>query len=192
MVTTRVTQGTMSWRHLPAHLLTAVRVPLAGLLWVHPESPRYFLLILIIGGVSDVFDGVLARLLDGDASGDPRHIGAWLDPVCDKIFAASCLTAAYFSYHPNPIYVAMLVLREVMQLPLLLIYLISWAPRGRTVDLAALPAGKLTTVLQFFALLAIVVRSPALAYIAPLVAITGCVTVVAFLRRARGHADDAI
>ena len=181
----------MSWRHLPAHLLTAVRVPLAGLLWVHPESPRFFLMILAIGAVSDVFDGVLARWLDRDTSGDPRHIGAWLDPACDKVFAVSCITAAYLSYHPHPIDVVMIMTREILQLPLLIIYLVSWVPRGRHVDLAAVPAGKLTTVLQVLALLSIVVGSPVLAYIAPAVAIAGAVAVVVFVRRAFAPVEGA-
>ncbi len=174
----------MTWRHLPAHLLTAVRVPLAALLWLRPGDPVFFLGVLAAGGVSDVLDGVFARMLDADQRGDPRHIGSWLDPVCDKIFALSSIIAATVSFEPPIVLVALLLFREALQLPLLLVYLTSWLPRGRHADLAAVPAGKLTTVLQFGALVCIVLRSPLLYVMAPAVALSGTVAVAVFLRRA--------
>src|ERR1044071_6996960 len=113
-------------RHLPAHVLTAMRLPLAALLWLEPENPRFFLAILAAGALSDILDGLMARLLDEDMRGDPEHIGAWLDPVCDKVFALSCVTAAYAAYHPPLVVVVLLLTRELLQLPLLLWYAVRW------------------------------------------------------------------
>jgi phosphatidylglycerophosphate synthase len=172
-------------------VLTALRVPLAALLWLAPGNPSWFLAILAIGALSDMLDGVLARALDRDMSGDPKHIGSWLDPVCDKIFATSCIAAAYSFYDPPPALAALLLLREAFQLPLLVVYLATWLPSGRHASLASVPAGKATTVLQFCALVAIVFRSPVLWLLAPVVAIMGAFAVIAFLKRAYATARTA-
>jgi len=43
---------------------------------------RWALLILVIAGLSDGIDGMLARKLNQRSS-----IGAYLDPIADKLFA---------------------------------------------------------------------------------------------------------
>jgi cardiolipin synthase (CMP-forming) len=178
----------MSLRHLPAHLLSLARIPLAAVVWLAPEDRLFFLLVLAAGGLTDVLDGLAARLLDKRASADPANPGAWLDPLCDKIFAASCVVAAFVTYAPPAWIVASLLAREILQAPVLLAWLVA-SLLGRTkgrgrVDFHAVPIGKATTVLQTLALVAVLFLPAALPFLAPLVAALGAASVFVVVRRA--------
>lgn len=80
----------MSWRQLlwPSNLLSISRVALIWPLWYWLAQPTptgtiVSLVILVIAGLTDFLDGFLARKQD-----QITPLGAALDPIADKIFAA--------------------------------------------------------------------------------------------------------
>lgn len=176
----------MRLRHLPAHLLTLARLPLAGVIWLDPGDRVFFLLVLATGGLTDVLDGFLARVLDKGSRTDPTNVGAWLDPLCDKIFAASCIAAAFWAWSPPGWIVASLLAREIFQVPILVAYFLTWARRGIHVDFRAVPLGKATTVLQTLSLTSLLFFPAALPFLAPVTGVLGVSSVVVVVRRALG------
>ena len=73
------------------NLLTLSRIPLAAMIWIAPSNPGWLLGLMAAAAVSDFLDGWFARR----AGMDPEGIGAWLDPLCDKIFVLSVLVAVW-------------------------------------------------------------------------------------------------
>ena len=73
---------------MPGELLTAanqltllriVLVPVFALCMLY-GLPGWALIVFTVAGVTDLFDGLIAR-----SSGRPTTIGAWLDPMADKL-----------------------------------------------------------------------------------------------------------
>jgi cardiolipin synthase len=64
-------------------LLRIVLVPVFALCMLY-GLPGWALLVFTVAGVTDLFDGLIARL-----SGRPTTIGAWLDPMADKLLLAT-------------------------------------------------------------------------------------------------------
>jgi cardiolipin synthase len=60
-------------------LLRIVLVPVFALCMLY-GLPGWALFVFTVAGVTDLFDGLIARL-----SGRPTTIGAWLDPMADKL-----------------------------------------------------------------------------------------------------------
>jgi phosphatidylglycerophosphate synthase len=158
-----------------ANLLSLSRLPLAvafacvlnaGAGWGPP------LLVLLLAAASDALDGWFARRAAGRACGrtavaTPAGIGSWLDPVCDKIFVATVLGALWWQYRPPLGWLALILARELAQLPLSLVYLtVPALRRWLRYDFRASLVGKAATILQFCAIVALIFRSrlsPALA-----------------------------
>ncbi len=167
-----------------ANALTLVRVPLAGLLWVRPHDPWFLVSLMVVAAVSDVVDGALARRIDPSVRHDPHNPGAWLDPLCDKIFVASLVALVIVHHAPSLGLSLVLLVREALLLPLILLWALWWRPRGRRVDFRAVWAGKLTTVLQFAAVGAMLFLPDALTVLAPAAALFGALSVALVVRRA--------
>jgi phosphatidylglycerophosphate synthase len=90
-------------------------------------------------------------------SAAPSGIGAWLDPICDKIFVATVLGAIWARLHPPWLIFALILGREAAQAPLALVYALVPAIRHRLrYDFRASPLGKAATVSQFAALTGLV------------------------------------
>ncbi len=70
-------------------------LPLFLILIVY-EHYRWALLILVLAGLSDGIDGLLARKLDQKSA-----IGAYLDPIADKLLLSSC--GNYFDFRLSPV-----------------------------------------------------------------------------------------
>jgi cardiolipin synthase len=64
-------------------LLRIVLVPVFALCMLY-GLPGWALLVFTVAGVTDLFDGLIARL-----SGRPTTIGAWLDPMADKLLVVT-------------------------------------------------------------------------------------------------------
>ncbi len=84
----RVGPSRQSFLTLP-NLLTLSRIPLAALIWVRPLDPVFVLGIMALAGVTDILDGWLERRLHPGRK--TETVGAWLDPLCDKLFILSVL-----------------------------------------------------------------------------------------------------
>jgi phosphatidylglycerophosphate synthase len=184
-----------------AHLLTFSRIPLAGAFWLVVGRPRIALLVLAIGGATDVIDGHIARFVmrrrvrRGEPA--PSRIGEWLDPLCDKTFVLSVLLAVWWSLAPAPGLVLAIAARELILVPIAAVYRFSPWLRGRLqYRFRAGPLGKATTVVQFGALTALLFGHPSAWALALAAAIVGLAAAVDYIvrgvRLARASAPGAV
>lgn len=137
----------LDWKQLwaPATLLTLSRFPMAVLVWVHPHSVPWVLGWVVAAGLSDVFDGWLARR----QGLDPENLGAFLDPLADKAFVLSTLAAVWMSTGESWWWAALAATREWFLLPLAALKYLVPAWRDRRIPWRAKALGKATTVAQF-------------------------------------------
>ena len=144
------------------NLLSLSRLPLGWVFWVAlGDTPARGVLALGVMGlaaVTDVLDGTLARRRGLDASG----AGSWLDPICDKLFVGAVLAALHFERGVSFGLLALIVTRELLQLPMVIVYRVSATlRRWLRYDFRASPLGKAATVAQFLAIAALVLGFPA-------------------------------
>jgi phosphatidylglycerophosphate synthase len=168
------------------NLLTLSRIPMAALVWLRPLDPVYVLGLMALAGISDVLDGWLERRREarlGRVGGE--SIGAWLDPLCDKIFILSVLLAVSVA-HSLPFWIIPLIaLREILQtlivgpLRLLPAFRARMRPRFK-----ANLVGKATTVLQFTTIGAILLGKPDVIPLGIATAGLGLLAVLVYVRRA--------
>jgi len=151
-----------------ANLLSLSRVPLAVLfVWALNAGAGWGppLLVLLLAGASDALDGWLARRAASRQAGDlvvatPAGMGSWLDPICDKVFVATVLGALWWRYRPPLGWLALILARELAQLPLSLVYVaVPALRRWLRYDFRASVPGKAATILQFCAIVALIFRS---------------------------------
>lgn len=138
---------------LVANLLTASRIPLALVFWAVATDPWWALAVLVAAAATDAVDGTVARRARRrGASARSAQVGAWLDPMCDKFFAASVLLAAYVLLDAPALLLIVVGLREVIIVPAVIVYRLS--PRLRRVrwDFTASRLGKVATAAQFLAI----------------------------------------
>jgi cardiolipin synthase len=178
--------------------LSVVRIPLGGLFWValaqgaqQGERPVGSSIaswaapfgVLAAAGVSDVLDGWVARR----RGVNPAGAGSWLDPICDKLFIGAVLAALYFQRHVPLAVLALIVSRELLQLPMVLVYrAIPTLRRWLRYDFRASWLGKGATVVQFVAVSALIigVSEDAQWRFAFLAFIIGLMALVDYIRRA--------
>lgn len=135
-------------------LLSLSRVVLAILFPFALGLPWLALATIAVAALSDGLDGYFARKL-----GISSPTGAALDPITDKIFATSVMVSLLAQQRLTLGWAALLSLRELLELPLLL-WLVTM-PRARATRASHLKAnwlGKLTTGLQFVALVYILLE----------------------------------
>jgi cardiolipin synthase len=182
------------------NLLTLSRLPLAGVVWVDPGDPALVIPLLAIAAVTDILDGRVARAIRarrrrrGKESGNLAEagaIGAWLDPLCDKVFVLSVLVGIYVGCAPPTGVVLLTGLREIILVPLALGYrLVPGLREQIRFDFRAGPIGKLATVTQFATAAAVLLALPVMWPLAWLAGATGLAAAVAYLRRAvRSHRE---
>lgn len=170
------------------NLLTLVRLPLAALLWVRPGDAVWLLSIVAVAGATDVADGAVARALrrrlPPARRAQDQAVGAWLDPVCDKLFAVSMLGAVAVGFDVGLGVLALVLARELLLTPLVALYhLIPSVRETLHLDFSADWFGKLTTCLQFAAVGAVLLYRPAVAPLAVLAGLVGVVAAVHYVRR---------
>ncbi len=182
-----------------ANLLSAARVPLAGLLWVAPHVPAWTLSVVAIAGLTDVLDGWvvrrarrrLVRLRDPGAYAARPGNGAFVDGLADKVFVVSAvLVVATVTRAPWWALVA-LALRELLFIPIMLTYWV--APRGRRerVDFTAGIPGKGATLAQFVALLLGLIDHPLFVEAALGAGFLGVVAVLYYVARVIAEPAEA-
>ena len=144
------------------NLLSLSRLPLGWLFWVvlgpAPGRGALALGVMALAAGTDVLDGTLARRRGVDVSGS----GSWLDPICDKLFVGAVLAALHFERGVSLGLLALIVTRELLQLPMAVVYRLSHTIRSwLRYDFRASPLGKAATVAQFLAIAALIVGLPA-------------------------------
>jgi phosphatidylglycerophosphate synthase len=138
-----------------ANIMSLSRVPLAGVFWLtlrgRPEATWAPLIVMLVAGATDILDGKFARQAHRDlATGPLTGRGAWLDPLCDKIFVGVVLMALFIERALTVNLLLLIYARELIQIPTSLGYKLLPAFRGWLhYNFTATVLGKLTTVLQF-------------------------------------------
>jgi len=157
-----------------ANALTLSRIPLGLLFWF--SSGWTSAAIVLLAALTDVLDGNLARYLARRKGVPLSPVGGWLDPLADKLFVVIVLIDIA---RVHPIDVALCGARELLLIPLLVIYV----ARGEKLDgLAAAPIGKVTTVCQLLAIAGIAGGVPHIRLLAIATAVLGVATVAHYLR----------
>lgn len=152
-----------------ANLLSLARVPLAlafAVVLAAPwGGPWAALGVLAVAGATDALDGIFARRAEARRLGThgptaPAGTGSWLDPVCDKLFVAGVLGAIWYRSQPSLGLLALIIARELAQLPLSLVYAaVPALRRWLRYDFRASVLGKAATVAQFAAIAALLFQS---------------------------------
>jgi len=126
-------------------------VPLAVGFVVFPSLGAR-LAILVLAAVSDFSDGWVARRYGAS------RIGAVLDPVADKLFAAAAFGVVLWSGRLAWYEVVALLARDIVATVAVLVVVLI----GRPTAVPARAGGKAVTLLQFITLLAFLLDSPLL------------------------------
>src|SRR6266498_3220027 len=145
------------------NLLSLSRLPLGGVFWfaLGPTTTHALLAVgvMALAAGTDVLDGTIARRRGVSTAG----MGSWLDPICDKLFVGAVLAALHFESGVPFWFLALIVARELMQLPMVVVYRVFPTLRHwLRYDFRASPLGKAATILQFLAIGALVLGWPAL------------------------------
>jgi cardiolipin synthase len=136
------------WKQLlgAANLLSLIRIPLAVVMVFVYEQKTLFLGLLVLAIVTDALDGYVARKTGATA------LGAFLDPLCDKIFIVILLLFVLFSGRIGVLLFVLLILRDIY---MVLMYAVFWRHPKRGMlkkHIKARWSGKVVTVGQFVAL----------------------------------------
>ncbi|HEY6477879.1 MAG TPA: CDP-alcohol phosphatidyltransferase family protein, partial [Polyangia bacterium] len=113
--------------------------------------------VMAAAAATDVLDGTLARRRGVDLAG----VGSWLDPICDKLFVGAVLAALYVERRVPLGLLALVVARELLQLPMSIVYrAVPILRRWLRYDFRASILGKAATIAQFLAIAALVAGAP--------------------------------
>ena len=132
-----------------ADALTAIRLPLAVLFLVTPDDDHR-VLILAVAAASDLLDGAIARKMG------PSRLGAFLDPVADKLFMLAAFIVVLLSLRLAWYEVAGALIRDLVATIAFVATLFS----GRPASIPARLGGKAVTLAQMLTLLAALTDSP--------------------------------
>jgi len=174
------------------NLLSLSRVPLGGVFWLvlapTARDSIWAFLVMGIAALTDVLDGYLARR-QAQRAGRPSEpdggTGAWLDPICDKLFVGAVLAAIIVKRHPPPLIIALILTRELAQLPLGIAYRFIPALRSwLRYDFRASLLGKAATVAQFLAIATLILDHPSNAAFAVIAFGLGIAALADYMRRA--------
>ena len=174
------------------NLLSLSRIPLGGAFWLvlgpSARGSLWAFLVMGVAALTDVLDGYLARRQAQRVGGTPEldgGTGAWLDPICDKLFVGAVLAAIIVRRHPAPLIIALILTRELVQLPLGIAY--RFIPTLRSwlrYDFRASLLGKAATVAQFLAITALILDHPSNATFAVIAFGLGIAALADYMRRA--------
>ena len=156
-----------------AHALTLSRIPLGFAFWWARGWTA--VAIVLLAALTDALDGNLARWIARRRNLPLSPVGGWLDPLADKLFVVIVLVDLA---RVHPVDVLLLGAREVLLIPLLLIYVI----RGhKLAGLSAAPIGKVTTVAQLIAIACVAGDAPFAHLLAIVTAVLGVASVAYYL-----------
>ncbi|MBU2561258.1 MAG: CDP-alcohol phosphatidyltransferase family protein [Nanoarchaeota archaeon] len=131
----------------PANLLSLARIPIAIAMILLYKHQIIFLVLLTAAIVTDLLDGYVARMTR------PTAFGAFLDPLCDKIFFAVLLIFLVLVSGLAVWQLLLLLLRDLFMALILLAF--AFHPKRELLrqNIRARWPGKITTAAQFVALL---------------------------------------
>jgi CDP-diacylglycerol--glycerol-3-phosphate 3-phosphatidyltransferase/cardiolipin synthase len=162
------------------NVLTMLRIPLAVAFPLVIGSRRKAAAVLALAGLTDVLDGFVAR-----HSGHSTATGSVLDPIADKVFAAS-VVGTLVAHGKLPRWgVPALLAREILEAPLVvyMLYELKTGTAPRPGEVRASIPGKVATITQFATILSAIAAPPLLVPMLGLCVATGAVSGVAYWRR---------
>jgi phosphatidylglycerophosphate synthase len=171
------------------NVVSGVRLPLAVAFPLASHNACLAVGVLGLAGLTDVVDGWAARKL-----GQATPVGALVDGVSDKVFAASVLATLVATRELSPAAALLLATRELAELPLAIRVLTSKRARLAEVDRKANRLGKLATVLEFTTVLAVLARAPGKTALLAATAVCGVLAAASYWKReivARGALASA-
>jgi phosphatidylglycerophosphate synthase len=182
---------------LIANALSFARIPLAGLLWVMPFELGWTLSIVVLAAITDVLDGYWIRRArklrwrDGDPSAFAAGVaqGAAIDGFADKFFASSAMLLLAFTQSPPIWTLVAMMMREIIFVPMMLVYRAAPAEQRERVDFTAGWIGKSATLAQFLALVAGLTGHIYFPYLAIAAGALGAVAAAHYLARAAATAS---
>src|ERR1041385_9517815 len=154
-----------------ADALTIARLPLAVAFILAPGTTGR-LLVLALAALTDLSDGWVARRWGGS------RLGAFLDPVADKIFVATAFAVVFLSGRLAWWEVALVLLRDLLAS---LAFLYTVVTR-RPVSIPARAGGKAVTFLQMSTLFAYILESSYLRPVAWAAAAVGAYAIYDYTR----------
>jgi cardiolipin synthase (CMP-forming) len=160
------------------NLVSGARVPLAFAFPLAAGNPYAALGVLGLAGLSDVVDGWAARKL-----GQATPVGALVDGVADKVFAASVLGTLVATGMLSPVAALLVATRELLELPLALRVLTSKSARLTEVDRKANRLGKIATVLEFTTVVAVIAHLPGKTALLAATAVIGALAAASYWKR---------
>jgi CDP-diacylglycerol--glycerol-3-phosphate 3-phosphatidyltransferase len=150
--------------------ITLARLPLA-ILFLFADSTVERLVILGVAAASDFIDGWVAR-----RSGHTTRSGALLDPIADKTFVLAALTAFVQTGELSVPSYFIILLRDFATA---IGFVVAWRLPGLDPgDFKARMPGKVVTVLQLSAILALSAAPAAMRWLVPLIAVASVVSIV--------------
>ena len=170
------------------NLLSGARIPLAVAFPLASGNAPLALVVLGLAGLTDLLDGWAARRL-----GQATPVGALVDGISDKVFAASVLGTLIASGMLSPVGALLLATREIAELPLAIRVLASKRARLTEIDRRANKLGKVATALEFATVLAVITHLPGRFWLLGCTAAVGAVAGVTYwVRELRAlHAESA-
>ncbi|CBL47035.1 CDP-diaglycerol-glycerol-3-phosphatidyltransferase [gamma proteobacterium HdN1] len=153
-------QSSRSLHYTIPNLLTMMRValiPVVVIVYYIPQSGHYFIAaaLFALAGITDWFDGYLARKWE-----QVTKLGAFLDPVADKLMVASALVILVEA-HATPwlaLPAVVIISREIT-----ISALREWmAELGKRATVAVSFLGKVKTTLQMIAITGLLAKDPML------------------------------
>jgi cardiolipin synthase (CMP-forming) len=169
-----------------ADCLSLARIPL-GLVFLLVAGDRpWAMAVLLVAAVTDVLDGWVARRCGPRRPGE-SHRGDWLDPLCDKLFAAAVVAGLLLTQPPPLALVFLFLARELLQLVAVMVMrMVPVLHRAsRDYDFRAHPVGKAATVAQFATAAALVMGHQAAWPLAMVCAVLGVISVTIYIHRIR-------
>jgi cardiolipin synthase (CMP-forming) len=136
-------------RALP-NVVSLSRLALA-VAFVAADEPLTRALLVVAAAASDALDGWIAR-----AAGVTSRAGAFIDPLADRTFAILAVSSLLFDGVLSTVQYFILLSRDIMTMVGFVVARIM--PTLREVPFQARQAGKVVTVLQFFALFVALAR----------------------------------
>ncbi|HTF89559.1 MAG TPA: CDP-alcohol phosphatidyltransferase family protein [Planctomycetota bacterium] len=160
-------------RHVP-NTLTVLRLLLAFLFPASPHSWRPAIVLTALA--TEYLDGALSRRFALQS-----RFGRLLDPVADKLFFASVAFTFLAEGRISLVQLALLAVRDIGVL-VALAWLAARRQWKRIANLGPGLAGKLTTVLQYGALLSLLFRETLSPALVAVTAVAGAAAIVQYFR----------
>lgn len=152
------------------NLVTLARLPLA-LLFFWAETTGARLLLLGMASASDFADGWLARRF-----GRTTRSGALLDPIADKLFVLAALTAFLRTGELSTLGYFVILLRDFATA---IGFLVAWKLPGLDpMNFQARMPGKIVTVLQLAAILALTVVPGVMPVLIAAIAVVSVIAII--------------